>query len=70
MKTSSKLSKWDIIKPCEREYHSIARLAKKYSCSTSAVKRMIYKNKKAYDAFLTHAPDPKILNPFEIPDNN
>ena len=70
MKTSSKLSKWDIIKPCEREYHSVARLAKKYSCSTSAVKRMIYKNKKAYDAFLTHAPDPKILKPFEIPDNN
>ena len=70
MKTPSKLSKWDIIKPCEREYHSVARLAKKYSCSTSAVKRMIYKNKKAYDAFLTHAPDPKILKPFEIPDNN
>lgn len=69
MKTPSKLSKWDIIKPCEREYHSIARLAKKYSCSTSAVKRMIYKSKKAYDAFLTHAPDPKVLKPFETQDN-
>lgn len=69
MKTPSKLSKWDIIKPCEREYHSIARLAKKYSCSTSAVKRMIYKNKKAYDAFLTHAPDPKVLKPFQNQDN-
>lgn len=65
MKTSSKLTKWHIIKPCEREYHSIAQLAKKYDCSPSAVKRMLYKNKKAYDAFLTHAPDPSVLKPFE-----
>lgn len=64
MKTPAQLSKWDIIKPCEREYHSIAQLAKKYKVSTSAVKRMLYKNKKAYDAFLIHAPDPKVLKPF------
>ena len=64
MKTHSRLTKWDIIKPCERQYYSIAQLAKKYDCSTSAVKRMLYKNKKAYDAFLTHAPDPKVLKPF------
>ena len=64
MKTPSKLTKWHIIKPCEREYHSIARLAKKNDCSVSSIKRMLYKNKKAYDAFLLHAPDPKVLKPF------
>ena len=25
---------------------------------------VLYKNKKAYDAFLLHAPDPKVLKPF------
>jgi len=25
---------------------------------------MLYKNRKAYDAFLMHAPDPTILKPF------
>ena len=65
MSTPSKLKKWDIIKPCEREFHSIARLAKMNNCSASAVKRMLYKNKKAYDAFLIHAPDPSVLKPFD-----
>ena len=64
MNTPAKLTKWHIIKPCEREFHSVARLAKKYDCSASAVKRMLYKNRKAYDAFLMHASDPTILKPF------
>mgnify|MGYP001221058198 CR=1 FL=1 len=65
MKTPAKLTKWHIIKPCEREFHSVVRLAKKYDCSVSAVKRMLYKNRKAYDAFLMHAPDSKALKPFD-----
>jgi len=65
MKTRSKITSWDIVRVSSREYHSIKQLAQKFDCSTSAVKRILYKYKKAYDAFLTHAPDPSVLKPFE-----
>jgi len=65
MKTRSKITSWDIVRVSSREYHSIKQLAQKFNCSTSAVKRIIYTYKTAYDAFLIHAPNPSVLKPFE-----
>ena len=65
MKTRSKITSWDIVRVSSREYHSIKQLAKKFDCSTSAVKRILYKYKKAHDAFLIHAPDTSVLKSFE-----
>ena len=65
MKTRSKITSWDIVRVSSREFHSIRQLATKFDCSTSAVKRILYTYKKAYDAFLIHAPDPSVLKPFE-----
>ena len=64
MKTRSKITSWDIVRVSSREYHSIKQLAKKFDCSTSAVKRILYKYKKAHDAFLIHAPAPSVLKSF------
>ncbi|MGB2086989.1 MAG: hypothetical protein ACPHUE_07690 [Flavobacteriaceae bacterium] len=65
MKTRSKITSWDIIRLSTQEYYSINQLAKRFNCSTSAVKRILYKYKKAYDAFLIHAPEATVLKPFE-----
>ena len=67
MKTRSKITSWDIVRVSSIEYHSIKQLATKFECSTSAVKRILYKYKKAYDAFLLHAPDATVLKPFDDP---
>ena len=67
MKTRSKITSWDIVRVSSSEYHSIKQLATKFECSSSAVKRILYKYKKAYDAFLSHAPDPSVLKPFDDP---
>ena len=67
MKTRSKITSWDIVRVSSREYHSIKQLATKFECSTSAVKRILYKYKKAYDAFLLHAPNTNVLKPFADP---
>lgn len=67
MKTRSKITSWDIVRVSSREYHSIKQLATKFECSSSAVKRILYKYKKAYGAFLRHAPDPSVLKPFDDP---
>ena len=67
MKTRSKITSWDIVRVSSREYFSIKQLATKFDCSSSAVKRILYKYKKAYDAFLLHAPDPSVLKPFDDP---
>ena len=67
MKTRSKITSWDIVRVSSREYHSIKQLATKFECSASAVKRILYKYKKAYDAFLLHAPDASVLKPFDDP---
>lgn len=65
MKTKNKITSWGIVRVSSREYHSIKQLAKKFDCSTSAVKRILYKYKKDYDTFLIHAPAPSFLKPFE-----
>ena len=67
MKTRSKITSWDIVRVSSSEYHSIKQLATKFECSSSAVKRILYKYKKAYDAFLSHAQDPSVLKPFDDP---
>lgn len=65
MKKRAKITSWDIVRVCTKEYHTINQLAKKFNCSSSAVKRILYKYKTAYDAFLLNAPTSMVLKPFE-----